>query len=107
MQYKAAFKQVQGLEINSIDDFCRKFRVSSGCLGLRGEILPVLPTEDSSSQADRSPFPWGRGPTLFWGAAIQSLACLLARLPAGHGENQGGPADHHQGRQGQPEPLHR
>ncbi|KAJ7338235.1 hypothetical protein JRQ81_010952 [Phrynocephalus forsythii] len=27
VQYKAAFKQVQGLEINSIDDFCRKFRL--------------------------------------------------------------------------------
>ncbi|XP_053120675.1 vacuolar protein sorting-associated protein 28 homolog [Hemicordylus capensis] len=27
VQNKAAFKQVQGLEINSIDDFCRKFRL--------------------------------------------------------------------------------
>ncbi|XP_015686109.1 vacuolar protein sorting-associated protein 28 homolog, partial [Protobothrops mucrosquamatus] len=27
VQYKAAFKQVQGLEINSIDDFCRRFRL--------------------------------------------------------------------------------
>uniref|UniRef100_G3VZR8 Vacuolar protein sorting-associated protein 28 homolog n=2 Tax=Sarcophilus harrisii TaxID=9305 RepID=G3VZR8_SARHA len=27
VQYKAAFKQVQGSEINSIDEFCRKFRL--------------------------------------------------------------------------------
>uniref|UniRef100_A0A8C3XKT0 Vacuolar protein sorting-associated protein 28 homolog n=1 Tax=Chelydra serpentina TaxID=8475 RepID=A0A8C3XKT0_CHESE len=27
VQYKAAFKQVQGSEIGSIDEFCRKFRV--------------------------------------------------------------------------------
>nr|XP_060644289.1 vacuolar protein sorting-associated protein 28 homolog [Anolis sagrei ordinatus] len=27
VQYKAAFKQVQGLEINSIDDFCHKIRL--------------------------------------------------------------------------------
>jgi ESCRT-I complex subunit VPS28 len=28
VQYKAAFRQVQGSEIGSIDEFCRKFRVS-------------------------------------------------------------------------------
>lgn len=28
VQYKAAFRQVQGSEISSIDEFCRKFRVS-------------------------------------------------------------------------------
>ncbi|KAM4865526.1 vacuolar protein sorting-associated protein 28 homolog isoform 3-T3 [Thomomys bottae] len=27
VQYKAAFRQVQGSEINSIDEFCRKFRL--------------------------------------------------------------------------------
>ncbi|NWS79093.1 VPS28 protein, partial [Crotophaga sulcirostris] len=30
VQFKAALKQVQGSEISSIDDFCRKFRVSRG-----------------------------------------------------------------------------
>lgn len=35
MQYKAAFRQVQGSEISSIDEFCRKFRVS--LWGVRGE----------------------------------------------------------------------
>lgn len=29
VQYKAAFKQVQGSDVGSIDDFCRKYRVSS------------------------------------------------------------------------------
>lgn len=28
VQYKAAFKQVQGSDVGSIDDFCRKYRVS-------------------------------------------------------------------------------
>ena len=30
VQYKAAFKQVQGSDVGSIDDFCRKYRVSCG-----------------------------------------------------------------------------
>ncbi|NXT38365.1 VPS28 protein, partial [Pelecanoides urinatrix] len=33
VQFKAALKQVQGAEISSIDDFCRKFRVSRGAAG--------------------------------------------------------------------------
>lgn len=36
VQYKAAFRQVQGSEISSIDEFCRKFRVSELAPGLRG-----------------------------------------------------------------------
>lgn len=32
VQYKAAFKQVQGSDVGSIDDFCRKYRVS--CFGV-------------------------------------------------------------------------
>uniref|UniRef100_A0A8B9CRU6 Uncharacterized protein n=1 Tax=Anser brachyrhynchus TaxID=132585 RepID=A0A8B9CRU6_9AVES len=40
-------------------------------------------------------------------APAHTLAPPTARLPAGHGEDQGGPAHHHQGRQGQPQPLHR
>lgn len=41
VQFKAALKQVQGSEISSIDDFCRKFRVSraaAGSLGATGSL---------------------------------------------------------------------
>ncbi|RXM27902.1 Vacuolar protein sorting-associated protein 28-like [Acipenser ruthenus] len=38
VQYKAAFKQVQGSDVGSIDDFCRKYRVI--CLGV--QIQPDL-----------------------------------------------------------------
>lgn len=47
VQYKAAFKQVQGSEISSIDEFCRKFRVSWACWcyawsdGVRGTAGPL------------------------------------------------------------------
>ncbi|XP_072781207.1 vacuolar protein sorting-associated protein 28 homolog isoform X3 [Taeniopygia guttata] len=33
VQFKAALKQVQGGEIGTIDDFCRKFRVQGGEIG--------------------------------------------------------------------------
>ncbi|NXQ87565.1 VPS28 protein, partial [Nyctibius grandis] len=39
VQFKAALKQVQGSEISSIDDFCRKFRVSRGGAGRPGGVV--------------------------------------------------------------------
>lgn len=38
VQYKAAFRQVQGSEISSIDEFCRKFRVSELAPELRRQV---------------------------------------------------------------------
>lgn len=83
VQYKAAFRQVQGSEISSIDEFCRKFRVCP-LGGRRGTLWALLR-----------------------GARPTPPCPLSAGLPTGHGEDQGGQAHHYQGRQGQPQPLHR
>lgn len=42
VQYKAAFRQVQGSEISSIDEFCRKFRVSELAPELRRQVRALL-----------------------------------------------------------------
>lgn len=41
------------------------------------------------------------------GDALRPCPCPLAGLPTCHGEDQGGPTHHYQGRQGQSQPLHR
>lgn len=58
VQYKAAFRQVQGSEISSIDEFCRKFRVSKRpwaegwTLGGAGAVARVLTSTDVPPQLD-------------------------------------------------------
>ncbi|ELR54895.1 Vacuolar protein sorting-associated protein 28-like protein [Bos mutus] len=46
VQYKAAFRQVQGSEISSIDEFCRKFRVR--CRGSEPGVREVTRTHTRS-----------------------------------------------------------
>lgn len=69
VQYKAAFRQVQGSEISSIDEFCRKFRVSE---------RPLHPEGRRWAWAWR-PLGWGwaapRGPAP---CALPQLDCPLA-----------------------------
>ncbi|GCC44242.1 hypothetical protein chiPu_0028165, partial [Chiloscyllium punctatum] len=41
VQYKAAFKQVQGSDISTIDEFCRRYRVSKQVSVRLREVLLV------------------------------------------------------------------
>ncbi|XP_006038351.1 vacuolar protein sorting-associated protein 28 homolog [Alligator sinensis] len=61
VQYKAAFKQVQGSEISSIDEFCRKFRLDCPLAMERIKEDRPITIKDTSS-----PYvPWLGEPSLF------------------------------------------
>lgn len=55
VQYKAAFRQVQGSEISSIDEFCRKFRVSERFLHPEGQGQAWGPTAAAGLPCEAQP----------------------------------------------------